>query len=67
MLAYPYVEGQTVSYHGSVAEAHGRVYRVWICCCRRAHPVEDPRLMLTDPDTGRAKAWHVRPGSLTPG
>jgi hypothetical protein len=66
MLTYPYTEGQTVTYHGSITERHGRTYQAWACRCRHAHPVEDPRFMLTDPDTGRAAAWHVRPTSLTP-
>jgi hypothetical protein len=65
MLTYPYTEGQPVTYHGSVTTAHGRTYHAWICRCRHAHPVEDPRFMLTDPNTGRAEAWHVRPASLT--
>lgn len=65
MLTYPYTEGQLVTYHGSVTERHGRTYRVWLCPCRRAHPVEQPRFALTDPDTGQTMAWHVRPASLT--
>lgn len=66
MLTYPYAEGQTVTYHGSVLERHGRTYKEWLCRCRRAHAVEQPRFMLADPDTNQAVAWHVRPGSLTP-
>ena len=66
MLTYHYTEGQTVTYHGSITERHGRTYRAWICPCRRAHAVDQPRFMLTDPDTGHAKAWHVRPASLSP-
>jgi hypothetical protein len=66
VLAYPYTEGQTVTYHGSVTDRRGRTYRAWLCSCRRAHAVEQPRFKLTDPDTGRTAAWHVRPTSLTP-
>jgi hypothetical protein len=65
MLSYPYTEGQQVTYHGSRVDAHGRTYRVWLCRCRRAHAVEQPRFMLADPDTNRTVAWHVRPASLT--
>lgn len=65
MLTYPYAEGQTVTYHGSATELHGQTFRAWICPCRRAHPVEQPRFALVEPDTGRTVAWHVRPTSLT--
>jgi hypothetical protein len=66
VLAYPYTEGQTVTYHGSHTDKHGHTYRAWICRCRRAHAVEQPRFMLSDPDTNKAVAWHVRPASLSP-
>jgi hypothetical protein len=66
MLTYPYTEGQTVTYHGSITERHGHTYQAWLCHCRHAHPVEDPRFMLSNPDTNQAVAWHVRPTSLTP-
>lgn len=64
MLTYPYREGQSVTYHGRHAALRNRTWRVWLCRCRHAHPVEDPRLMLEDPDAGRVLAWHVRPAHL---
>lgn len=65
MLTYPYTEGQTVTYHGSHTEMHGKSFHAWVCPCRRAHAVDQPRFMLSDTDTRRPVAWHVRPASLT--
>jgi hypothetical protein len=65
VLQYPYLDGQPVTYHGTVVELHGRPLLASLCPCRGGHPVEAPRFILRDP-AGREVARHVNPHNLNP-
>ncbi|MET8826084.1 hypothetical protein ABZX40_13510 [Streptomyces sp. NPDC004610] len=66
MLTYPHTDGQHVTYHGTITSLHGGTYRAWICRCRRAHAVDQPRFTLTRPGSPKIVANCVRPTSLNP-